>query len=139
MKALSIRQPWAWLIVQGRKDIENRSWATRYRGPLIIHASKGMTREEFDHTFIFAVNACGFRGHFPRFEELERGGIVGALRMVDCVRPSAASSPWHMEGQHGFLLADARPLPFVPMNGRLGFFDVPADVVAQVAAQMEAA
>ena len=43
MKALSIRQPWAWLIVNGHKDIENRSWPTRFRGPVLIHAAKGMT------------------------------------------------------------------------------------------------
>jgi hypothetical protein len=39
MKVIVIRQPWAWLIVNGFKDIENRSWATRYRGPLLIQAS----------------------------------------------------------------------------------------------------
>ena len=39
MKVIVIRQPWAWLIVNGFKDIENRSWATRYRGSLLIQAS----------------------------------------------------------------------------------------------------
>ena len=39
MKVIVIRQPWAWLIVNGIKDIENRSWRTRYRGPLLIQAS----------------------------------------------------------------------------------------------------
>lgn len=42
MKALSIRQPWAWLIANGYKDIENRSWRTNYRGPVLIHASAAM-------------------------------------------------------------------------------------------------
>jgi|ERR1700758_4475866 hypothetical protein len=41
MKVIVIRQPWAWLIVNGFKDIENRSWRTRYRGPLMIHPSGG--------------------------------------------------------------------------------------------------
>ncbi|WP_229215634.1 ASCH domain-containing protein [Duganella sp. CY15W] len=41
MKALSIRQPWAWLIVNGYKDIENRSWSTNVRGKVLVHASKG--------------------------------------------------------------------------------------------------
>jgi len=40
MKALSIRQPWAWLLVEGFKDIENRTWKTNYRGSFLIHASK---------------------------------------------------------------------------------------------------
>jgi hypothetical protein len=39
-KALSIRQPWAHLIVAGIKQIENRTWTTRYRGPLLIHAGQ---------------------------------------------------------------------------------------------------
>ena len=43
LKALSIRQPWAWLIVNGFKDVENRNWRTHWRGRLLIHASKGMT------------------------------------------------------------------------------------------------
>ena len=38
LKVLVVRQPWAWLIVNGYKDIENRSWRTRYRGALLIHA-----------------------------------------------------------------------------------------------------
>jgi hypothetical protein len=48
MKALSIRQPWAWLIVKGYKDIENRTWATKLRGRVFVHASKGMTRAEYE-------------------------------------------------------------------------------------------
>lgn len=48
MKALSIRQPWAWLIVNGHKDIENRSWPTRFRGKFLVHASNGMTRSEYE-------------------------------------------------------------------------------------------
>ena len=47
MKVLSVRQPWAWLIVAGHKDIENRKWYTNHRGPLLIHASKAMDPEDF--------------------------------------------------------------------------------------------
>ncbi len=39
LPVLSIRQPYAWAVVHGIKDIENRSWRTHYRGPLLIHAS----------------------------------------------------------------------------------------------------
>ncbi|HTV55212.1 MAG TPA: ASCH domain-containing protein, partial [Terriglobia bacterium] len=45
MKALSIRQPWAWLIVNGFKPIENRSWNTNFRGRILIHASLKVDRE----------------------------------------------------------------------------------------------
>ena len=51
MKALSIRQPWAAAIVQLGKNIENRTWATRFRGPILIHAAKTISRQdmlEFD-------------------------------------------------------------------------------------------
>jgi hypothetical protein len=49
MKALSIRQPWAWLILHAGKDIENRDWPTRFRGRFLIHAAKGMTRDEYEN------------------------------------------------------------------------------------------
>ena len=45
---LSIRQPWAWLILNAGKDIENREWPTRFRGRVLIHASKGMTHDEWE-------------------------------------------------------------------------------------------
>lgn len=131
-KALSIRQPWAWLIVNGHKDIENRTWVSGHRGPTLIHAAKGMTRGKYEDAFIFAVNWCGFRGHFPRFDELQRGGIVGVADVVACVPSKRRSSAWHVEGQNGFALRGAMPLPFVPMNGRLGFFEVPADVLDRI-------
>ena len=42
MKVIAVRQPWAWLIIHANKDIENRTWATRYRGKLLIQASVSM-------------------------------------------------------------------------------------------------
>lgn len=119
MKALSIRQPWAWLIVNGHKDIENRDWSTRLRGPVLIHASKGMTRDEYeDGQFL----AQGLNIIIPDFEILERGGIIGQASIVGCITDSA--SPWFF-GKYGFVLADAKPLPFRPLRGALGFFNVP--------------
>lgn len=118
MKALSIRQPWAWLIVNGYKDIENRSWATRFRGPVLIHAAKGMTGAEFNEAYHFAIEV-GIS--IPRFNELERGGIVGVANVTGCSDDSL--SPWFF-GKFGFELADAKPLPFMPCKGQLGFFEV---------------
>ncbi|WP_312903576.1 ASCH domain-containing protein [Stutzerimonas nitrititolerans] len=116
MKALSIRQPWAWLIVNGYKDIENRSWATRYRGPVLIHAAKGMTRAEYEDGQELARH-LGIT--LPAFNELERGGIVGQAEITDCV--SDSSSPWFF-GKFGFVLANASPCAFQSCVGRLGFF-----------------
>jgi hypothetical protein len=61
----------------------------------------------------------------PPFADLERGGIVGEAEIVDCVRESA--SPWFF-GTYGFVLRNARALPFKPWRGELGFFEVPDDV-----------
>lgn len=118
MKALSIRQPWAWLIVHGFKPVENRDWPTRYRGPCLIHASKGMTREDYED----ACDLAQTQGiTIPAPHELERGGIVGVANVTDCVTDSP--SRWFF-GKFGFVLVDAKPLPFLPINGRLGFFNV---------------
>ncbi len=72
MKILSIRQPWAYLITRGSKNIENRSWPTNYRGSLLIHASLNINRA-----------AC--RKHRLDPNELETGGVVGMAEIVDCV------------------------------------------------------
>lgn len=119
MKALSIKQPWAWLIANGYKDIENRNWWTSFRGELLIHAGKSLDREglewvKYNHPEII----------LPTFAQgINMGGIVGKGRMVDCITQSA--SPWFF-GEHGFVIKDAEPLPFHPYKGQLGFFEVPA-------------
>lgn len=123
MKAISIRQPWAWLIVNGHKPIENRNWPTRFRGRALIHAAKGMTREEYEDARDLAEE-LGIT--IPHPSELERGGIVGEVTITGCVE--ASPSPWFF-GKFGFELADAKRLPFVPLKGSLGFFNVPDELV----------
>ena len=56
MKALAIRQPWAWLVIYGSKTIENRTWRTQYRGRFLVHAAKGMTRKEYDAVLALMEN-----------------------------------------------------------------------------------
>lgn len=121
MKALSIRQPWAWLILNAGKDIENREWPTKFRGRFLIHASKGMTRDEYTDG-VWTLEDTESRIVLPPFECLERGGIVGTAMLTDCVQKSA--SPWFF-GRYGFEIRDAMPLPFRPFKGALGFFEVP--------------
>lgn len=124
---ISIRQPWAWFIVNGWKPVENRTWPTRYRGPVLIHAAKGMTREEYASAVLMAVSRCGVPSSvIPSFLELERGGIVGQARVVGCVNQS--DSPWFV-GPYGHTLADASSLPFMPLKGRLSYFTVEASEV----------
>jgi len=122
MKALSIRQPWAWLIIHGGKDVENRTWHTKFRGRFLVHASKGMTGYEYAD----AWNFCERNGLAkpPSFAELKRswcGGVIGSVELVDSVDTS--DSPWYM-GEKAFLLRDPKTLPFTELKGRLQFFEV---------------
>lgn len=131
MKAISIRQPWAWLILHAGKDIENRDWSTRYRGPVLIHASQGMTHSEYEEGLNLAqairktLVVPGSPGHLlrmPAFTDLRRGGIVGQVDIVDCVQEHP--SPWFF-GDFGFVLANPRAIPFHRCKGMLGFFQPP--------------
>lgn len=117
--ALSIRQPWAWLIVMGHKTIENRGWMTSFRGPAFIHAAKGMTEDEYEACRAFALKIDPAIP-FPMARHLERGGIVGLAEVTDSVRNHP--SPWFV-GPVGFVLARPRPLPFERCRGELGFFN----------------
>ena len=124
--ALSIRQPWAWLILHAGKDIENRDWSTPRRGRFLIHASKGMTQDEYINA-AYTLRDVRQDIELPPFDQLERGGIVGEAEIVDCVTES--TSPWFF-GDYGFLIRNARPLPFTQYKGQLGFFGVPDDVLS---------
>ncbi len=122
MKALSIRQPWAWLILHAGKDIENRNWqprnpALRFRGTCLIHAGI-MVQPISDELRAWVRVTSGV--DLPRSHELPRGGIVGQVDVIDVVR--ASSSPW-FEGPCGLKLANSKRLPFAPCRGQLGFFE----------------
>lgn len=143
MKALSIRQPWAWLIVRPDltdpaereaafaagiiKDIENRTWPTKFRGRLLVHASSSMTRQEYADASEF-VQSRGVTS-MPAFAELQRGGIIGSVELVDC--SDSSYSQWYM-GDTAFVLRDAVPLPFAPLKGALSFFEVDPEAIGLV-------
>lgn len=128
MLALSIRQPWASMIFYCGKDVENRTWSTRVRGRVLIHAALGGTRLEFDEAMGFASKAMG-RPLVTRRSTVPRGCIIGSVEIVDCVTESP--SPW-FTGGYGFVLRDPQLLPFTPWKGRLGFFDVPDEALLRV-------
>ncbi|NDJ14612.1 MAG: ASCH domain-containing protein [Acidobacteriia bacterium] len=120
MKALTLRPTWAWLVVNGHKVIENRSWPTRLRGRIWIHASSSrVTRAEYDGF----LEVCRYRRikKFPGRDDFRTGGIVGSVEVVDCVTRSR--SYW-FGGDYGFVLRNARRTRFKPMKGMLGFFEV---------------
>ena len=56
MKTLSVRQPWASLLVSGLKDIENRTWAPNFKGGILIHASSAKGPKRFAEMNVFEVN-----------------------------------------------------------------------------------
>lgn len=116
MKALTICQPYADMILRGEKPIENRTWPTSYRGPLAIHAGKsrswledGDERERPDMVF---------------------GSIVATARLVDCVRveqlPDALADNDHANGPWCWILEDVEPVvPPIPARGAQGLWDWP--------------
>ncbi|MGQ9851429.1 MAG: ASCH domain-containing protein [Aggregatilineaceae bacterium] len=128
MKTLSIRQPWAELILQGRKTIELRTWQTHYRGPILIHAGGNIERD-----------ACAVYGLDP--ETLVRGALVGIVEVLDMVTFDHASYA-ALRDEHldlgdwpgdvfGWRLTNPQRLPEpIPMRGRLGLFNLPDDVLA---------
>jgi len=114
MQALSIRQPWAWAIIHAGKDVANRTWGTRYRGPLLIHASKNYDRDGKDW-----IQRCLGIEVPP---DLPRGGIIGRVDLVGCT--DHHDSAWFV-GPMGLLLRNPEALPFLPCPGKLGFFEAP--------------
>jgi hypothetical protein len=115
LPVLSIRQPFAWLVVHGIKDIENRGWRTHYRGPILIHAST-------NESGLNAANLewCQDRSPVRLPKEYDLGGIIGMAEIVDCVRRH--SSPWKHDPSWGWVLANPRPLKFRACKGAVGFF-----------------
>lgn len=96
MKAITLIQPWASLIVDGRKKIETRPWSASYRGPIAIHAGKKIDRE-----------ACRRFGYDP--ETIATGAVLGKAWLRTCVRfPDAEAPPDtygdFSAGRFGFIL-----------------------------------
>lgn len=120
LPALSIRQPWAWLVANGHKDIENRTWVTGHRGRFLIHAGKEATWDEYQSCCDFAMGVDRTI-QMPPFCDLPRGGIVGVAEIVGLDFGEDGRSPW-FTGSVGFVIRNARPLPFLPCKGALGFF-----------------
>jgi hypothetical protein len=86
---------------------------------VLIHASQGLTRMEYEEAAMFLVTDIPREIRLPAFAELPRGGIVGAVEIADCV--TASPSPWFMGG-YGFVLRHPQVLEFRPCRGALKFF-----------------
>lgn len=121
MLALSIRQPWVYSILKQGKDIENRSWRTPYRGKVLIHASSMRPTKQAMADWRQVCQEANVPVPDMSAGEFRLGGFMGIADVTDCVDRHA--SPWFF-GPYGFVLANVRPLPFMPHRGQLGFFDV---------------
>ena len=140
MKAVSVSQPWATLLVHGLERLETRPWATAHRGPILIHASKhfppaarALCRTE---PFCTLLSRSGY----VQWRDLPAGKLVGVAEITGCTRVEELRDLPDLERQIGdfspgrwaWLLAGPRPLVEpVPYRGRLGLFDVPDDLLRQ--------
>lgn len=130
--ALTVRQPWAWMIVNGFKDVENRTWKVPYRGPLLIHAAKSMTTVEYQIAQRYAASR---NVPLPPMAQFPQRGLVGIVTLKEIFGQRdqyriTLNSEW-FEGPCGWHLTDPKPLPFMPCTGRLRLF------VPQIAEEQE--
>ena len=119
MKALTICQPYASLIITATKRVENRSWATAYRGPLVIHAGKSTAWITEDSEFA-----------------LPRGVILGTVDLINCVclreyeKKYDSDDQW-ANGPWCWVLRNPQLLPHIPYRGAQGLFDIPDDFIKE--------
>jgi hypothetical protein len=110
LRALTVKQPWAWAILFAGKDVENRSWSTKYRGPLLIHAGSSRDRDA----------VLPRRRGVAEPNEHVLGAILGIVDLLDVVEQSR--SRW-FSGPFGWILANPRPFHSpVTCPGRLSLW-----------------
>ena len=140
MKALSIKQPWAWLICSGYKDIENRNWKIgrnprhgQYTSYDVANFSINLPKRIYVHagkkpdivgSGVIIADCLDHESwtKYGAVAEFSYGAIIGEVDIIDCVAKS--NSPWFV-GKYGFVLANPvlyeKPIPY---RGALGFFEV---------------
>jgi ASCH domain len=114
LRALSGRQPWAWLIVNGVKDIVNRSFRTDDHGPLLIHAA--LSLDGYAENIKWVKRKYGISVPL----EVDTGGIIGVVHVIDCVERH--TSKWFEKGNFGWVLTNPRRLNFRSCKGALRLF-----------------
>jgi hypothetical protein len=131
IKCLSIRPAWAWMIIHLQaprwKDVENRSWTTKYRGPLLIHASQGLTHDEYEEACALALSAGrADASQLPTFRDMDliRGRLIGAVQLSNVAPPGKVVSPWHDSDSYGWQLADRVAFSPRALAGKLSLYEV---------------
>ncbi len=140
IQALSIQQPFAWLIAHGYQDIENRDWKPYYKGWFLIHASGTLDAPSFygpkgdevlDMAYWQRLHPDVVDRMPPMAWYYETKGIVGVAHIARIVMAGETRSPW-FRGAFGLKIDCARPVPWIPLRGELYFFDVADEIIAQV-------
>ena len=134
MKAITILQPWAWLLASGKKRCETRSWKTNYRGELLIHAGKKNMTDTMRQT-IFESRHMEQAGVFDT--EMVTGAVIGKASLVNCVlidEPIVELiKEQHLDeyafgdftpGRYAWVMEDAKLFDKpIPARGRQGLWD----------------
>jgi len=139
MKAITVKQPWASLIVEGVKDIENRTWKTNFRGRVLIHAGMKPDNIKLEIEGQASVKEIQMFSALGKAEDDGLfGAIIGSVEIVDCVEYH--KSIWaeksidiydqfsldRHEAIYNWVLAN--PIKFdnpIPCKGKLSFWDYP--------------
>jgi hypothetical protein len=122
-RAIAIRQPFAWAVIHGGKDVENHNQRAAFQFKpaigerVLIHASEGMTAAEYENAAAFMAS-IGVR--CPQREALQFGGVIGSAFVHDIV--AFSDSLWFRKGATALAFSHARPQPFMPVCGRSGLF-----------------
>jgi len=128
MKALSIRNPWAWLIAKGLIDIENRTWKTNYRGKLLIHAPKKWADGWRNISNMFSEDQWQSLSDLNKYKlvaqtQMYMGAIIGEVYIVNCVKNH--DSIWALEGQWNWVLRNPKlyEKPILNVKGKLSLWE----------------
>jgi hypothetical protein len=128
-KALTLQQPWAGAIFRWGKDVENRRWHTRYRGPLLIHTSK--RSDPTGHAYIRNIVGPSKKLELGDPSAWTEGVIIGVVDLVDCVQNHP--SIWTAKNHYQLVLLNPREaVPPLPCRGSLGFWQPPEHIVCAV-------
>lgn len=119
VKCLTIRQPWAWLIVNGHKNIENRSWSTNYRGPLVIQSSKGIgSIRELSETCNWVEHETGIA--LPG--DFSLGTVEGIVTLSDVI--TTGTGFYADPGSFHWVLTNPKILTPSDIKGKLGIWNL---------------
>lgn len=114
-KAISIKQPWTYLICAGIKDVENRTWPTKYRGRVYIHASAKLAKHEF---------TWEQSSELAKHDELDivYSAIIGHVDIVNCI---GSDSIWAEPDCFHWILRNPVLFekPILNVKGKLSFWD----------------